>query len=112
MKVEKCYLEEMGYDQFENFISIVAGKWKLRIIYVIAAYHVLRYSEIKRLLEPITHKTLTNQLKELEKDDLIHREVYQQMPPKVEYSLTEKGKDLNPLGLEAKKFIDKYYSKK
>jgi len=58
---------------------------------------VMRYSEIKRALKSITHKMLSNQLKELEADGLIIRTEYPQVPPKVEYQLTDKGKSLMPV---------------
>lgn len=69
----------------------------MRIVYMLAMHDVLRYGELKKLLTPITHKVLTTQLKELEKDGLINRKEYQQIPLRVEYSLTDMGKDLEPL---------------
>jgi DNA-binding HxlR family transcriptional regulator len=64
--------------------------WRLR-------EKVWRYGELKKSLGTITHKMLTEQLRELESDGLIHREVYQVVPPKVEYSLTEKGQTVVPV---------------
>lgn len=58
---------------------------------------VMRYSEIKKVLKNITHKMLSNQLKELEADGLIIRKEYPQVPPKVEYRLTDKGESLMPV---------------
>lgn len=84
-------------------LSIVGGKWKWLIIYRLSEIDVLRYGELKKKLPDITHKVLSRELKELEKENLIHREEYHQIPPKVEYSLTDKGKALIPvLGLMAK----------
>ena len=60
-------------------------------------FGVVRFNEIKRYIENISYKTLSSTLKELEKDQLIHREEYPQIPPKVEYSLTERGKSLIPI---------------
>ena len=71
MKKEPCYLQDFGYERFETIVRIIGGKWKLRIIYMLAFHEVLRYGELKRLLAPITHKMLTNQLKELEKMGLL-----------------------------------------
>ena len=76
MKSEMCYIKDFGYEKFETVVGMVGGKWKLRIIYMLAFYEVLRYGELKRLLSPITHKMLTSQLKELEKDGLINRKEY------------------------------------
>ena len=70
MEVKNCYLQDVGYAKFEKVVNMIGGKWKLRIIYMLALHDVLRYGELKRLLTPITHKMLTAQLKELEKDGL------------------------------------------
>ncbi|WP_027309385.1 helix-turn-helix domain-containing protein [Caloramator sp. ALD01] len=81
----------------EYTLSIIGGKWKTVILWHLSNNEVLRYGELKRLVNGITHKTLSNQLKELEADGLINRKEYYQIPPKVEYSLTEKGKGLMPI---------------
>jgi len=78
-------------------LSIVGGKWKWLIVSVLFKNEVQRYGQLKKLLEPITHKMLSQQLKELEAEKLILRKEYHQIPPKVEYSLTEKGKTLIPI---------------
>lgn len=80
----------------------------MRIVYMLAMHDVLRYGELKKLLTPITHKVLTTQLKELEKDGLINRKEYQQIPLRVEYSLTNMGKDLEPLVQKMYQWILKY----
>lgn len=78
-------------------LSVVGGKWKWLILYKLAGTGVLRYGELKKLLGQITHKMLSQQLKELEAEQLINRQEYNQIPPKVEYSLTQKGKTLMPI---------------
>lgn len=78
-------------------LSIVGGKWKWIIVSFISQYETIRYGKIKDSLPKIAHKTLSQQLKELEEDGIIYREQYNQVPPKVEYSLTEKGKTLIPI---------------
>lgn len=108
MASENCYLKDLGYEKFEKVVNMIGGKWKLRIIYVLAFHEVLRYGELKRLLTPITHKMLAAQLKELEKDGLVNRKEYQQIPPKVEYSLTRMGKDLKPIVKEMHHWILQY----
>ena len=108
MKSEECFLKEFGYERFEKVVNMIGGKWKLRIIYVLACHEILRYGELKRLLSPITHKMLSTQLKELDKDGLVNRKEYQQIPPKVEYSLTQMGRDLEPVVKEIHKWILKY----
>lgn len=75
----------------------IAGKWKLVILWHIYAQEIIRYGELKERVQNITHKMLSNQLKELIEFDLVHKKIYHQVPPKTEYSLTEKGKTLVPL---------------
>lgn len=77
----------------ENFI----GKYKMIILYWLDEYGVMRYGELKRTLSNITHKMLSATLKEMENDDLIVRKEYPQVPPKAEYSLSERGKSLMPV---------------
>lgn len=75
----------------------IGGKYKGRTLwYIYNENNVLRYGELKRALQNITSKMLTQTLRELEADQLIHRKVYPQVPPKVEYSLTETGMELIP----------------
>jgi len=78
-------------------LSIFEGKWKWLIIDVLSQEGTIRYGQLKRNLQNITHKMLSQQLKELEKMQLIIRKSYHQMPPKVEYSLTKKGTTLLPI---------------
>lgn len=78
-------------------LSLVDGKWKLSILFYLWKNPVLRYSELKRALGNITHKMLSAQLKELEADNLIIRKEYPQVPPKVEYFLSERGLTLMPV---------------
>ncbi len=78
-------------------LSILGGKWKWLIIYLLFEHNILRYVELKKRLVGITHKMLSQQLKELDAANLINRKEYQQIPPKVEYSLSEQGKTLLPI---------------
>lgn len=75
----------------------IAGKWKLVILWHIYDKEVIRYGELKKCVHGITHKMLSNKLKELVEDNLVHKEMYHQVPPKTEYSLTEKGNSLTPI---------------
>lgn len=88
-KIRKCPLEFT--------LSIIGGKWKMIILWRLSIDGVKRYGEIKKQINSISHKMLSQQLKELETDGLVNRDEYRQIPPKVEYSLTEKGKSLAPL---------------
>ncbi|MDS0525500.1 helix-turn-helix transcriptional regulator [Clostridium sp. SHJSY1] len=82
---------------FEYTLSIIGGKWKMRILYQLAHSHLLRFNELKRNIPGITHKMLSAQLKELESDGIVIRKEYPQVPPKVEYFLSERGKSLMPV---------------
>ncbi len=81
----------------EYTLNAIGGKWKILIMYYLLNDSIKRYSELKKNVTGISHKMLSQQLKELEKDGLIHREEYHQIPPKVEYSLTDKGLTLLPV---------------
>lgn len=77
--------------------NVLSGKWKIMILWYIAEYEVQRFGELRRRLGNITQSTLTKQLRELEEDGFISRYVYQEIPPKVEYSLTALGKSFIPI---------------
>lgn len=89
--------EDMINCPVQYTLSIIGGKWKTLILWHLSNEGVKRYGEIKKSLNGITHKMLSQQLKELESDGLVHREEYHQIPPKVEYSLTDKGKTIIPI---------------
>lgn len=80
----------------ETTIGAIGGRWKVLVI-----HHLLegkqRFGELTRLLGGVSPRTLTRQLRELEESGVVEREVYQQIPPKVEYSLTELGRELHPV---------------
>ena len=82
---------------FSYTLSLINGKYKMTILYVLAEFGVVRFNEMKKYIDEISYKTLSSSLKELEADKLVHREEYPQIPPKVEYSLTERGKSLIPI---------------
>ncbi|MEJ3719570.1 helix-turn-helix domain-containing protein [Paenibacillus polymyxa] len=82
---------------FGYTVSVIGGKWKMVIIYLLAENQVVRFNDLKRQIGAITYKTLSSQLKELEADGLVYRKEYPQVPPKVEYSLTEKAETLLPV---------------
>ncbi|MFR8469108.1 hypothetical protein BLA28_16325 [Eisenbergiella tayi] len=89
--------ESVNSKPFTYTMSLIGGKWKMQILFWLWKSEIMRYSELKRSLEGITHKMLSNQLKELENDRLIIRIEYPQVPPKVEYKLSERGKTLMPV---------------
>ncbi|MGL5540355.1 MAG: winged helix-turn-helix transcriptional regulator [Erysipelotrichaceae bacterium] len=82
---------------FEITLNLIGGKWKTLLLWHLGTKGTLRFHELKTLLPNITQKMLTQQLRELEADELIVRKVYAQVPPKVEYSLTPLGESLMPI---------------
>jgi DNA-binding HxlR family transcriptional regulator len=98
---------ELSCCPVEATLAVVGGKWKALIL-----FHLMlgpkRFSDLKRQLPTITQRMLTLQLRELEDDGIVHREIYKQIPPKVEYSLTEFGKTLEPILLAMTAWGEKY----
>jgi len=78
-------------------LSLISGKYKMPVLYCLSTYKNMRYNAIKRFLEGISDKMLSQTLKELEADLLVIRTEHPQLPPKVEYSLSERGKSLIPI---------------
>lgn len=94
----------------ETTLALIEDKWKVLILRDLFLNPIMRFSELKKSLNGVTQKMLTQQLREMENDGLINRKVYPVVPPKVEYSLTELGKSLKPImdsmwnwGIEFKK---------
>lgn len=91
----------------EATLDVIGGKWKGVVL-----FHLLektrRFNELRRLLPNVTQRVLTLQLRELEEDGLIHREVYAEIPPKVEYSLTAFGRTLEPIIVLLREWGDDY----
>jgi DNA-binding HxlR family transcriptional regulator len=80
----------------EITLDLIGGKWKVLILWLLSGA-TFRFSELKHKIPKITQKMLTIQLRELESDGLVNRKVYAQVPPKVEYSLTDLGKSFLPI---------------
>lgn len=96
-----CAMKELGGKKYRCFfelaLSVMGGKWKPIILYHLGQSGVLRFSEMRRGMSEVTDRMLTRQLRELEADGLISREVFRQVPPRVEYSLTPLGLGLFPI---------------
>ena len=92
----KNYIENANFEDtgFSYTLSLISGKHKMVILYCLMEFEVVRFNELKRYLKNISDKTLSMNLKELEADHLIIRTEYPQIPPKVEYSLSDRGKSL------------------
>ena len=91
----KCYDLQFGC-AVEAAVAIIGGKWKGAILYRLLD-DKKRFNELKRFFPRVTQRILTQQLRELERDGVINRKVYAEVPPKVEYSLTEFGRTLEPV---------------
>jgi DNA-binding HxlR family transcriptional regulator len=89
----------------------VGGKYKGRILWYLHNRTVMRYGELRKVLSDITPKMLTQTLRELEQDSLLFREVYNEVPPKVEYTLTEVGKELIPFINHLREWGDRQIAK-
>ncbi|WLR46612.1 helix-turn-helix domain-containing protein [Halobacillus litoralis] len=103
---------KLYYCNVELSLDIIGGKWKPLIIHHIGGAGVIRYGELKRKVPNINERVLSRQLRELEESKIIQRTVYDEVPPRVEYSLIEMGKTLvpilNELGLWGIEYNQKY----
>ena len=90
------YIEEANFEEtgFSYTLSLISGKHKMVILYCLMEFETVRFNELKRYIKKISDKTLSMNLKELENDRLIIRKEYPQIPPKVEYSLSGRGRSL------------------
>lgn len=88
-------------------LELLSGKWRTHIIYELCKNSTMRFGELKKAYPHITNTMLTNTLRELEGLGIVHREQFNEIPPHVEYSLTEKGKELLPIFFEISKWGEK-----
>jgi DNA-binding HxlR family transcriptional regulator len=98
---DACRLKRCGDREYfctvELSLQVIGGKWKPLILYRLGQAERLRFSELKRRIPSITQKMLTQQLRELEADRVVERTVYPQVPPRVEYNLTDLGRTVMPV---------------
>ena len=99
-----------NYCAIHEVTKLIGGKWKMPIMYTIQS-GPKRFGELKRSLSPITEQMLTKQLRELESHNLIHRDDFQTIPPRVEYSLTDFGKSLSGIINHIKNLVKKIKNK-
>lgn len=96
--MERCIADESFKDTGLFYtLKLIKGKYKPQVLYALMEFGVVRFGEMKRYLGKVSYRMLSSTLKELAADDLIKRKEYNQLPLKVEYSLTERGKSLIPL---------------
>ncbi len=89
--IEEADFDDTGYSYT---LSLISGKYKPVVLYCLMEYEPVRFNQMRRYLKKVSDKTLSRTLKELEADDLVVRTVYPEIPPKVEYTLTERGRSL------------------
>jgi len=92
-----AYTRETAAKGVEKTIKLLDGRWKLVILFQLFGGRVLRFSDLERAIPAVSQKMLIQQLRQLENDGIVKRIVYPQVPPRVEYSLTEWGQDLCPV---------------
>ncbi|MFD7322376.1 winged helix-turn-helix transcriptional regulator [Streptomyces sp. NPDC059875] len=97
-------------------VDVVGGKWKPLILWALHAHGATRFGELRRRIAGVSEKVLIQQLRELEADGIVHREIYREVPPRVEYSLTDLGEALNtallPLGEWGARFMTEILARK
>ena len=95
---KRCISQEsLNSTGFSYTLSLINGKYKMTILYTLMEFGAVSFNEMKKYIGSISYKTLSTTRKELEADQLVNRKEYPQIPPKVEYSLTERGKSLIPI---------------
>ncbi|WML32823.1 helix-turn-helix domain-containing protein [Clostridium sp. OS1-26] len=96
MSDQTLYKSNFGNCPLTFALNIISGKWRLPIIWALSKNRTMRYNELKRNIDGITNMMLTQSLKELELDGIIIRKQFMEVPPRVEYSLTDNGEELIP----------------
>lgn len=107
-----CLVKEVAGKRYRCFfeltLAVIGGKWKPIILYHLSLEDSVRFGALRRGMPDVTERMLTRQLRELEADGLVHREVYREVPPRVEYSLTDMGRSLIPILLEMRAWGEEY----
>lgn len=102
--------------EIEVTLEVIGGKWKSLILWNLGIHEFIRYNEFRNIIPEISQKMLTQQLRFLEKNLLINRKIYNQVPPMVEYSLTDLGKKLlpilNEMDIWGKEFVNEFSKEK
>ena len=95
----------------KRVLPVFGAKWKPSILFHLEAEGILRFNELRRRVSGVTQRMLTHQLRELERDGLVDRQHFPEIPPRVEYSLTKLGKTIGPLGKAIDQWGQKYMQK-
>ena len=98
---DQCEIKKAGHMEFRCYFQlatmVIGGKWKSKVLFHLAQEKIVRFGALRRAVFGISEKMLIQSLKELERDGLVNRKVYRQVPPKVEYSLTDLGESFIPV---------------
>jgi len=108
--MERCEMKNVENCPVTATLGVIGGKWKMLIIYMISN-DINRFGKLSMMLKDISKQMLTSQLRELEQDGLIERVIYPEIPPRVEYFLTPKGKALAPIMVALKEFGNEFLLK-
>ena len=111
VKVKEGIVDDKGNCPVTPVMLMLQGKWKNQVLYELCVYEKVRFGQLKKDLPGITNTMLTSTLRELEADGLIVREQFNEIPPHVEYSFTQKGRDLYPLFYEMMNWGFEYSNK-
>lgn len=96
-KLDSFILTEKGNCPVSMALKQLQGKWKWQVMYLLCVKHTMRFGEFRQFLPQVTHTMLTHTLRDLEAEGIVSRKQFNEIPPHVEYSLTEKGRDLLPV---------------
>ncbi|MGV3768644.1 MAG: winged helix-turn-helix transcriptional regulator [Sphingobium phenoxybenzoativorans] len=94
--MQKEYTQETAAEGVQNALSLLEGRWKLIILFHLFGGQIMRFSELERAIPKVSQKMLIQQLRQMEADGIVRRIVHHQVPPKVEYGLTDWGQALCP----------------
>lgn len=106
--MEKTSSELFGICPYVTTQTLLSGKWSILILWHLSKQETVRFGQLQRMLSPITQATLTKQLRQLENYGLITRHVFPEVPPRVEYALSETGREFVPVLDSIGKFGEKY----
>ncbi|WP_438482520.1 winged helix-turn-helix transcriptional regulator [Oleiharenicola lentus] len=104
---KKAWTAVTAAEAVEQALARLEGRWKFLILFQLFGGHVRRFSDLERAIPAVTQKMLAQQLRQLERDGIVTRKIYPEIPPKVEYSLTEWGQSLCPILDALLKWSDK-----
>lgn len=107
-EVKTSILTDAGNCPVTSLLLMLQGKWKFQILYELCIKEPIRFGELRKNMDGITNTMLTSSLRELERDELVSRVQFNEIPPHVEYSLTEKGRALLPVFYEMTKWGFRY----